>query len=101
MTPLRQRMLEDMQIRNLSRNTQLSYLQQVSSFAKYCQRSPEALGPEEVRAYQVLPDHRAQARPGKPVASSPRRCASCTRSRSSATGSMRRSRCPRSRSSCR
>ena len=32
MTPLRQRMLEDMEIRNLFHNTQLSYLQQVSSF---------------------------------------------------------------------
>jgi len=53
MTPLRQRMLEDMEIRNLSHNTQLSYLQQVSSFARYCQRSPEALGPAEIRAYQV------------------------------------------------
>ena len=53
MTPLRQRMLEDMEIRNLSHNTQLSYLQQVSSFAKYFQRSPETLGPEEIRAYQV------------------------------------------------
>ncbi len=29
MTPLRQRMSEDMQVRNLSLNTQLSYLQQV------------------------------------------------------------------------
>jgi integrase/recombinase XerD len=53
MTPLRQRMLEDMEIRNLSHNTQLSYLQQVSSFAKHFHRSPELLGPEEIRAYQV------------------------------------------------
>jgi site-specific recombinase XerD len=53
MTPLRQRMLEDMEIRNLSHNTQLSYLQQVSSFARYFQRSPETLGPDEIRAYQV------------------------------------------------
>ena len=53
MTPLRQRMLEDMQIRNLTDNTQLSYLQQISSFAKYHHRSPEQLGPEEIRAYQV------------------------------------------------
>jgi integrase/recombinase XerD len=53
MTPLRQRMSEDMEIRNLARNTQLSYLQQISSFAKYFQRSPEALGPDEIRAYQV------------------------------------------------
>ena len=53
MTRLRQRMTEDMEIRNLSLNTQLAYLQQVSSFAKYCQRSPEVVGPEEIRAYQV------------------------------------------------
>lgn len=33
MTPLRQRMLHDMQIRNLAQNTQASYLIQVSSFA--------------------------------------------------------------------
>jgi site-specific recombinase XerD len=46
-------MTEDMEIRNLSPNTQLAYLQQVSSFAKYCQRSPEVVGPEEIRAYQV------------------------------------------------
>jgi integrase/recombinase XerD len=53
MTPLRRRMLQDMQIRNLAHNTQLSYLQQVSSFAKYFQRSPERLGPEDIRTYQV------------------------------------------------
>ena len=53
MTRLRQRMIEDMEIRNLAHNTQLSYLQQVSSFAKYCKRSPEEVGPEEIRAYQV------------------------------------------------
>lgn len=53
MTPLRQRMLEDMSIRNLTNNTQLSYLQQVGLFAKYFHRSPEKLGPQEVREYQV------------------------------------------------
>ena len=53
MTPLRQRMLEDMGIRNLAENTQLSYLQQVSAFARYFERSPEGLGPDQVRAYQV------------------------------------------------
>jgi site-specific recombinase XerD len=53
MTPLRQRMLEDMGIRNLSRNTQLSYLQQVGAFARHFARSPADLGPEEIRAYQV------------------------------------------------
>jgi integrase/recombinase XerD len=53
MTPLRQRMTEDMQVRNLARNTQLSYLQQVSQFARHFNKSPETLGPEEIRAYQV------------------------------------------------
>jgi len=54
MTPLRQRMTEDMRIRNLSPNTQESYLQQVSLFARYFRRSPELLGPEDIRAYQVF-----------------------------------------------
>jgi site-specific recombinase XerD len=46
-------MLEDMQIRNLSENTQDSYLGQVSLFARYFKKSPEALGPEQIRTYQV------------------------------------------------
>lgn len=46
MTPLRHRMLEDMGIRNFAENTQLSYLQQISAYARYFARSPEALGPE-------------------------------------------------------
>ena len=53
MTPLRQRMTEDMQVRNLSPHTQNSYVQQVSLFARYFDKSPEELGPEEIRAYQV------------------------------------------------
>jgi integrase/recombinase XerD len=53
MTPLRERMLHDMQIRNLALNTQKSYLQQVSSFARYFRRSPELLGPEEIRAWII------------------------------------------------
>jgi hypothetical protein len=35
MTPLRQRMLEDMQIRNLSPHTQASYIEQVARFARH------------------------------------------------------------------
>jgi len=46
-------MLEDMQIRNLAVNTQESYVQQVSLFARYFKQSPERLGPEQIRAYQV------------------------------------------------
>jgi integrase/recombinase XerD len=53
MTPLRQRMTEDMQVRNFALNTQMSYVQQVSLFARHFNKSPETLGPEEIRAYQV------------------------------------------------
>ncbi len=49
MTSLRQRTTEDMQIRNLSSNTQTWYLQQVTLFARYFEQSPELLGPEEIR----------------------------------------------------
>jgi integrase/recombinase XerD len=64
MTPLRQRMLEDMKIRNFTHNTQLSYLQQVSGFAKYFQCSPETLGPAEIRAYQVYLANERKVAPG-------------------------------------
>ena len=53
MTPLRQRMLEDMAIRNLAENTQSSYIQQIIAYAKHFHRAPEDLGPEEIRAYQL------------------------------------------------
>src|SRR5258708_27675348 len=53
MTSLRQRMTEDMQVRNLALNTQTSYVQQVSLFARHFDKSPEQLGPEDIRAYQV------------------------------------------------
>jgi integrase/recombinase XerD len=53
MTVLRQRMTEDMQVRNLSPHTQASYLQQVSLFAHHFRTSPDALTPEHIRAYQI------------------------------------------------
>jgi site-specific recombinase XerD len=53
MTPLRQRMIEDMQVRNLGRHTQRAYLQQISQFARHFGKSPEVLGPAEIRAYQL------------------------------------------------
>ena len=55
MTPLRQRMIEDMQIRNLAVNTQRAYCEYVSLFARHFHKSPALLGPEEIRAYQVHP----------------------------------------------
>ena len=53
MTKLRQRMLEDMTICNLSAHTQKRYLDRVAAFAQYFGRSPERLGPEEIRRYQL------------------------------------------------
>lgn len=46
-------MLEDMQIRNFSKNTQETYLIQVACFARHFNKSPELLGPEQIRAYQI------------------------------------------------
>jgi hypothetical protein len=40
-------MTEDMQVRNLSSQTQATYVQQVSLFARHFNKSPEILGPEE------------------------------------------------------
>ena len=45
MTSLRQRMTEDMQVRNLALNTQTCYLQQVTLFARHFNKSPEHFGP--------------------------------------------------------
>lgn len=53
MTPLRLRMIEDMQIRNLAPLTQSAYLLQVSLFARYFGQSPERLGREDIRAYRL------------------------------------------------
>ena len=64
MTPLRQRMLEDMRIRNLAVNTQEAYVQQVSLFARYFNQSPERLGPEQIRAYQVYLTTEKKLAPG-------------------------------------
>jgi integrase/recombinase XerD len=54
MTILRQRMIEDMQVRNLSPSTRDTYLLQVSLFARHFCKSPALLGPEELRSYQVF-----------------------------------------------
>ena len=64
MTPLRQRMLEDMQVRNFSPHTQAAYLHQVALFARHFRRSPNTLGPEEIRAYQVYLTNERKLAPG-------------------------------------
>ncbi len=53
MTPLRRRMLEDMAVRNCAKRTQESYTLCVQKFAQHFGKSPELLGPEEIRLYQI------------------------------------------------
>jgi integrase/recombinase XerD len=51
MTPLRQRMLEELQLRNLSETTIHTYLRLVERFAKHFGVSPTKLGADHVRQY--------------------------------------------------
>ena len=53
LSPLRRRMIEDMTVRNMSPATQRSYISAVSKFSRYFGKSPERLGVEDVRAFQV------------------------------------------------
>jgi integrase/recombinase XerD len=51
MTPLRRRMIEDMQLRNFAPRTITVYVDCVARYARHFGRSPEHLGPDDVRAY--------------------------------------------------
>ena len=53
MTNLRKRMLEELQRRNYSEKTIHSYLRTVEQFAKHFGKSPDKLGPDELRSYQA------------------------------------------------
>ena len=46
-------LIEDMKVRNLALLTQETYVHHISMFARHFGQSPEALGPEEIRTYQV------------------------------------------------
>ena len=52
-SPLRRRMIEDMTVRNLSPTTRETYIHNVKKFSQYFGRSPDCLGLEHVRTYQV------------------------------------------------
>src|ERR1700726_4383461 len=52
-SPLRQRMIEDMTIRKLAPKTQHDYLQRVKNFAVFLGRSPDTASFEDVRRYQL------------------------------------------------
>ena len=53
MTPLRQKMIQDMKIRGLSEKTQYAYVRYVSRFAAHFRRSPDRLGSQHVHAFQM------------------------------------------------
>jgi site-specific recombinase XerD len=53
MTPLRKRMIEDLQVRKYARSTQCNYIRCVSQYADFFHRSPERLGQEDVRTFLV------------------------------------------------
>ena len=53
MTYVRKRMLEELQRRNYSESTIRGYLQAVEQFAVHFGRSPDKLGPDELRSYQA------------------------------------------------
>jgi site-specific recombinase XerD len=53
MTPLRQRFIDDLRLRNYARRTIDTYVSRVACFAKHFGRSPELLGPNEVRDFQL------------------------------------------------
>jgi len=53
MTALRQRMLEDLQIRNYAPTTIAAYIRSVAEFAGHFGKSPELPGPEQIRLFQL------------------------------------------------
>ena len=52
-TPLRQRMIEDMRIRGMGDKAQKSHIRAIKDFAAFLGRSPDTATPEDLRAYQL------------------------------------------------
>ena len=52
-SPLRRRMIEDMNLRHFSANTQEAYIRAVDKLAKFLERSPATATPEDLRRFQL------------------------------------------------
>jgi integrase/recombinase XerD len=52
-SPLRQRMIEDMSIRQFGPKTKADYVRVVADFARFLGRSPDQAEPEDLRCYQL------------------------------------------------
>ena len=51
MTPLRQKMIDAMQLRGFAVRTHRTYLDAVTKLAQYYHRSPDQLSPAEIQAF--------------------------------------------------
>jgi len=52
-SPLRQRIIEDMALRKLAPKTQSQYIRAVINFTRFLGRSPDTASPEDLRRYQL------------------------------------------------
>jgi site-specific recombinase XerD len=52
-SPLRQRMIEDMNARKLGKHSQRSHIHSCKRFAAYLKRSPDTATPEDIRRFQL------------------------------------------------
>ena len=52
-SPLRQRMIEDMSVRNFVEKTRNDYIRQVKTFTVFLGRSPDTAAPEDLRRFQL------------------------------------------------
>ena len=52
-SPLRQRMIDDMTMRRMAPKTQAAYVRAVRNFAVFHGRSPDTASPEDVRRFQL------------------------------------------------
>src|ERR1700722_2457033 len=52
-SPLRQRLIDDMNMRRFSRETQRNYIRDVGRFATFLRRSPDTATADDIRRFQI------------------------------------------------